>query len=110
MATEGQSWIPWIGLARNGSPIADVQFEYKQSDQMRIEEEEEPELVPGEKVPQTGKYRCTSCGKSRLGGRAVDLDKRDAVPRITVKHLKQGKTFPECTNCEELTEWEFLGE
>lgn len=74
-------------------------------------EEDAPEvdMTPGGKVPETGKYRCTSCGKARL--KPAKGGKSAARPEAaTIKQFKAGKVFPECPNCEDLTEWQFVPE
>ena len=67
--------------------------------------EEEVDTTPGAKVPRAGKYRCTSCGKARLSQKGAEMNE----PRqVTIKTFKEGKVFPECPNCEEVTEWAFV--
>jgi hypothetical protein len=76
--------------------------------------EEEPEdtsLVPGTKVPTTGKYRCTACRKVRLSDSrsksATAEGGKPGEPRPSfVRQFKAGKQFTECPNCGDLTEWE----
>jgi hypothetical protein len=66
--------------------------------------ENDNEFVPGAVVPQTGHYNCKSCHKARL---ASDKSSQIAVKQKTVlKHFKAGKTFAECPNCGDLTEWQ----
>lgn len=72
-------------------------------------EREELDLTPGGKVPVTGKYRCTSCGKARLKpGKGGKTPPKPEAP--TVKQFKEGKAFPACPNCDDMTEWELLKE
>jgi len=74
-------------------------------------------LTPGVKVPTTGKYRCTACNKVRisesrsgtLAGASGISKGGEPKPRI-IKPFKAGKSFTECPNCGELTEWELLPE
>ncbi len=70
-------------------------------------EDEEVDLTPGGTVPETGKYRCTSCGKGRLASRGASTNE---AREATVKHFKEGRKFTECPNCEDVTEWELLDE
>lgn len=63
------------------------------------------ELVPGTLVQVTGKYKCITCGKKRLASAAA----APTAPRASVvMPFKAGKTFTECPQCGELTEWELL--
>lgn len=65
----------------------------------------EPELVPGATVPETGKYKCKTCAKRRLSNPA----EANALVRASViLSFRSGKTFSECPNCGDLTEWEFI--
>jgi hypothetical protein len=67
------------------------------------------ELVPGVEVPESGKYKCTSCAKKRLKA-AKEANASPVPPRASVvMQFKAGKTFTECPNCRDLTEWEWLG-
>jgi DNA-directed RNA polymerase subunit RPC12/RpoP len=67
------------------------------------------ELVPGVEVPKSGKYKCTSCAKKRLKA-ASEASAGPTPPRASiVMQFKAGKTFAECPNCRDLTEWEWLG-
>jgi hypothetical protein len=67
-----------------------------------------PELVPGVTVPETGKYKCTSCSKRRLSAPPEGAAKAP-VRASVVMAFKAGKTFTECPKCGDLTEWDFLG-
>jgi hypothetical protein len=72
-------------------------------------EPETVELVPGVEVPKSGKYKCTSCAKKRLKA-ASETSAGSSPPRASiVMQFKAGKTFTECPNCRDLTEWEWLG-
>jgi hypothetical protein len=67
------------------------------------------ELVPGVEVAKSGKYKCTSCAKKRLNA-AREASAGSTPPRASiVMQFKAGKTFTECPNCRDLTEWEWLG-
>ncbi len=67
------------------------------------------ELVPGVEVNKSGKYKCTSCAKKRLSA-ARETSAGSTPPRASiVMQFKAGKTFTECPNCRDLTEWEWLG-
>ena len=63
------------------------------------------ELVPGSAVPVTGKYKCTTCGKKRLASAAAGPTPARAS---VVMPFKAGRTFTECPQCGDLTEWELL--
>jgi hypothetical protein len=74
-------------------------------------------LAPGEKVPTTGKYRCTACGKVRMSASrsgssagASGTTKGGESKQSVVKPFKAGKKFTECPTCGDLTEWELLPE
>jgi hypothetical protein len=63
------------------------------------------ELVPDTTVPRSGKYRCTACSKKRLSTASAEPSPARAS---VVMQFKEGKTFTECPNCGDLTEWEWL--
>jgi predicted RNA-binding Zn-ribbon protein involved in translation (DUF1610 family) len=76
---------------------------------------EDKSLVPGAKVPATGRYRCTACGKVRLSqsrsGKSAGAEgsaKAGEPKPSVIKPFKAGKEFPECPNCGDLTEWELV--
>ncbi|HVA47641.1 MAG TPA: HEAT repeat domain-containing protein [Pirellulales bacterium] len=74
----------------------------------RRQTDAEQERVPGAVVGQSGKYKCTSCGKKRLST-ALSTSVGPAPGRASVvMQFKAGKTFTECPQCGELTEWELL--
>ncbi|HVX11082.1 MAG TPA: HEAT repeat domain-containing protein [Pirellulales bacterium] len=75
----------------------------------RNAEKKTAELVPGAAVPESGKYKCTSCTKRRLSSPAGGPTTKPVVRANVVMPFKAGKTFGECPKCGELTEWEFLG-
>ena len=60
-------------------------------------------------MPETGKYRCTSCGKARLKP-SKGAKQAPKTEGPTIRPFKAGKTFTECPNCEDLTEWELVKE
>ncbi|HQU43739.1 MAG TPA: HEAT repeat domain-containing protein [Pirellulales bacterium] len=74
----------------------------------RRQTDAEQKRVPGAVVRQSGKYKCTSCGKKRLST-ASNTSAGPAPGRASVvMQFKAGKTFTECPQCGELTEWELL--
>lgn len=71
------------------------------------EAESDNELVPGAVVRQTGHYKCTACHKLRMA--SSKSSPKVAVQHKTVlKHFKAGRTFAECPNCGDLTEWQLI--
>lgn len=65
------------------------------------------ELVPGAVVQVTGDYKCTACGKKRLASAAATSGPTPARASV-VMPFKAGKTFTECPQCGDLTEWKLL--
>jgi hypothetical protein len=77
----------------------------------------EVNLAPGDTVPTTGKYRCTSCGKLRLSdslvGRspgASGIAKAAEAKPTYFKSFKAGRQFGKCPNCRDMTEWELVAD
>jgi hypothetical protein len=100
--------IPFSDIG-DGYAVAATQAPQHAPSKLQEVEQEAVSLTPGEKVPKTGKYRCTSCGKGRLSSKSAPA-KPSEPKQVVVKSFKAGKTFGECPNCGDLTEWELVPE
>jgi hypothetical protein len=73
------------------------------------EPEDDKELVPGAKVPKSGKYKCTACHKVRItSGKSAVKTAAPVQVKTVIKYFKAGKTFAECPHCGDITEWQFV--